>query len=84
MAHQARKTLVDAQTLLASIAAYVMVGMFFTFLYNLLSRVSDAPLFADGQVDTLTRQLFFSFTTLTTTGSTIYPGRCAHAEHRRR
>lgn len=68
VAHQARKVLVDGQTLLASIAAYVMVGMFFTFVYNLLALVTAAPLFGEGTVDSLTSQLFFSFTTLTTTG----------------
>lgn len=65
---QARKTLVDGQTLLASIAAYVMVGMFFTFVYNLISLATSVPLFGEGSDDSLTSQLFFSFTTLTTTG----------------
>ena len=68
IAHQARKTMVDGQTLLASIAAYVMVGMFFTFVYNLISLATSAPLFGKGTDDSLTSQLFFSFTTLTTTG----------------
>lgn len=68
IAHQAKKTLVDGQTLLASIAAYVMVGMFFTFVYNLIALTTPRPLFGEGTTDTLTSQLFFSFTTLTTTG----------------
>jgi hypothetical protein len=68
IAHQSRKTLVDGQTLLASIAAYVMVGMFFTFLYNVISLSTDSPLFGEGQADSLASQVFFSFTTLTTTG----------------
>ena len=68
VAHQAKKVVVDGQTLLASIAAYVMVGMFFTFVYNLVALVTVAPLFGEGTVDSLTSQLFFSFTTLTTTG----------------
>jgi hypothetical protein len=68
IASQARKREVDGQTLLAAIAAYVMVGMFFTFLFNLVAQVSAVPTFGDGHVDSLTTQLFFSFTTLTTTG----------------
>jgi hypothetical protein len=68
IAHQAKKVLVDGQTLLASIAAYVMVGMFFTFAYNLIALTMVAPIFEMPSDDSLTSQLFFSFTTLTTTG----------------
>ncbi|MCP2032659.1 hypothetical protein L1277_002769 [Okibacterium sp. HSC-33S16] len=68
IAHQGRKVLVDGQTLLASIAAYVMVGMFFTFVYNLIGLTTATPLFENANDDSLTSQLFFSFTTLTTTG----------------
>jgi hypothetical protein len=68
IAHQAKKSQVDGQTLLAAIGAYVMVGMFFTFLYALVALVSAVPTFGDGHPDALTSQLFFSFTTLTTTG----------------
>jgi hypothetical protein len=66
--HQIRRGRVDAQTLLGSIAAYVLVGMCFTFVYSLLSLVSDVPTFGAGHPDSLSAQLFFSFTTLTTTG----------------
>ncbi|GGE90620.1 ion channel [Mycetocola zhadangensis] len=68
IAHQLRKVVVDGQTLLASIAAYVMVGMFFTFVFNLIALLTPTPLFGPGTIDSLTGQLFFSFTTLTTTG----------------
>ncbi|MBT2485504.1 MULTISPECIES: ion channel [unclassified Microbacterium] len=68
IAHQSRKTLVDGQTLLASIAAYVMVGMFFTFAYNLIVLWTATPLFGSAEDDSLSSLLFFSFTTLTTTG----------------
>ena len=54
--------------MLASIAAYIQVGMFFTFAYNLIALISPVATFGDDQVDSLTGQLFFSFTTLTTTG----------------
>lgn len=67
-AHEAKKKRVDGQTLLAAIAAYLLLGMFFTFLYNLIGLVSGEPTFSDGEPDSLTGQLFFSFTTLTTTG----------------
>ena len=66
--HQLRKNYVDAQTLLAMIAAYLMVGMFYTFTYNFIAVVMNVPIFGDGHTDSLTSELFFSFTTLTTTG----------------
>jgi Ion channel len=65
---QLKRRHVDGQTLLASVAAYVMVGMFFTFVYNLIYLMTGVPVFGEGQSDALTSQLFFSFTTLTTTG----------------
>ena len=68
IAHLARRDRVDGQALLASIAAYIQVGMFFTFAYNLIALISPEPTFGEGQEDSLTAQLFFSFTTLTTTG----------------
>lgn len=68
IAHQATKTRVDGQTFLAAISAYVMVGMFFTFVYTLAALATAQPLFGDENQDTLTSRLFFSFTTLTTTG----------------
>ncbi|POH57790.1 ion channel [Arthrobacter glacialis] len=68
IAHQVRKKHVDGQSLLAAIAAYILVGMFFTFVYNFIALTSASPIFGDGQVESLTSQMFFSFTTLTTTG----------------
>jgi len=68
VAHLARRDRIDGQAVLASIAAYIQVGMFFTFAYNLIALISPAATFGDDQVDSLTGQLFFSFTTLTTTG----------------
>lgn len=68
IAQQARKRHVDGQTLLAAIAAYIMVGMFFTFVYNFNALVTSVPTFGAGHIDSLGSQLFFSFTTLTTTG----------------
>ena len=68
IAHQLRKNRVDGQTLLAAIAAYLMVGMSFTFGYNFVALVTNVPTFGEGYANSLTSQLFFSFTTLTTTG----------------
>jgi hypothetical protein len=68
IAHIIRRDRVDGQALLASIAAYILVGMFFTFVYNFVGLLTAAPTFGADQDDSLTSQLFFSFTTLTTTG----------------
>ncbi|MET0480137.1 MAG: ion channel [Mycetocola sp.] len=68
IAQQSRKDRVDGQTFLAAISAYVMVGMFFTFVYSTAALATAVPLFGPGTDDSLTGRLFFSFTTLTTTG----------------
>lgn len=58
----------DLQSLLAVVAAYLMLGMAFTFAYNLIALVTQVPTFGTDAADSLSSQLFFSFTTLTTTG----------------
>lgn len=68
IAHQAKRRGFNLEALLATITAYVLVGLFFTFLFNLISLLTSAPMFGDGSEDSLSNQLFFSFTTLTTTG----------------
>jgi Ion channel len=63
------RRVVDVQTLLGTIAAYLMVGMFFAFLYHALGLTQTQPPFFGSQgVGTFSQDLFFSFTTLTTTG----------------
>jgi len=66
--HQVHRRGLDVEALLAATAAYVLVGMFFTHVYNLVALLTVAPTFGDHTVDSLSSQLFFSFTTLTTTG----------------
>ncbi|UPL18780.1 ion channel [Microbacterium aurugineum] len=66
--HQVKRRRLNLEALLAAITAYVFVGLFFTFAFNLLSLVSPASIFDGTDDDSLANQLFFSFTTLTTTG----------------
>ncbi|WP_120493311.1 ion channel [Microbacterium phyllosphaerae] len=66
--HQVQRRGLDIEALLAATAAYVLVGMFFTLVYNLVALLTASPAFGDDVVDSLSSQLFFSFTTLTTTG----------------
>ncbi|MCK2035648.1 two pore domain potassium channel family protein [Microbacterium sp. SSW1-49] len=66
--HQATRRGLNVEALLAAITAYVLVGLFFAFMLNLLSLLSPAPIFDGAEGDSLANQVFFSFTTLTTTG----------------
>lgn len=59
---------VTLETLLGAIDAYLLIGMFFAFLYLGTGAFQSEPFFEGGTHDTLPDALFFSFTTLTTTG----------------
>jgi Ion channel len=58
---------VDQETVLGAIDAYLMVGMFFAYTYMALGAI-HSPFFQNGGQTTVAQALFFSFTTLTTTG----------------
>ena len=67
--HLVVRRVVDGETVLGAIAAYLMAGMFFAFLYHALgSTQTYLPFFGSQGRGTLSQDLFFSFTTLTTTG----------------
>jgi hypothetical protein len=59
---------VDAQTLLAAISAYLILGMFFAFLYRATAASQAGPFFGPAGDGTFSDDLFFSFVTLSTTG----------------
>ena len=60
---------VDLQTVLGAIDIYLLVVMLFAFIYRFLSVVQPSPFFGAAAGDLkLPQDLFFSFTTLTTTG----------------
>lgn len=67
--HLVLRRTIDSETVLGAIAAYLMAGMFFAFLYHALGLSQPQPPFFGTQgKGTLSQDLFFSFTTLTTTG----------------
>lgn len=67
--HLVVRRTVDSETVLGAIAAYLMAGIFFAFLYHALGLSQTQPPFFGSQGHgTLSQDLFFSFTTLTTTG----------------
>jgi hypothetical protein len=59
---------VDLQTVLGAVDAYLLLGMLFAFLYRFIAVAGSGPFFGPGGDGTLAQDLFFSFTTLTTTG----------------
>jgi hypothetical protein len=62
------RQIIDVETILGAIAAYLLIGMFFAFAYHLVGTVQDGPFFgADGD-GSLSQDLFFSFTTMLTIG----------------
>ncbi len=59
---------VNRETLAGVLAIYLLLGMFYSFVYGALDGLGDAPFFE--QTDDATRSdfLYFSYSTLTTTG----------------
>lgn len=64
--------MVDTQTVLGAIAAYLMVGMSFAFVYQALGALQAGPFFGSQGESPFPQDLFFSFTTLTTTGTATW------------
>ena len=58
----------DSRTILGAISVYTVFGLLFTFLYVFVARVQDAPFFEGHAATTGSDFIFFSYTTLTTTG----------------
>jgi Ion channel len=59
---------VDRETVLGAIDIYLLIGIMFAFVDRFLSIVQQAPFFGASGNGTTPQFLFFSFTTLTTTG----------------
>ena len=66
--HLAGRHEVDLQTVLGAISAYLLIGMFFAFFYQFLGTAQAGNFFGPQGEGTPANYLFFSFTTLTTTG----------------
>src|SRR5215470_13929410 len=59
---------IDLQTVLGAIDIYLLVGMLFAFVYRFLGLVQSSAFFGAAGDGKFPQDLFFSFTTLTTTG----------------
>jgi voltage-gated potassium channel len=59
---------VDLEVVLGSLCAYLYIGDYFAFLYDVMARLSNSPFFAQPGADSKLNYLYFSFITLTTVG----------------
>ena len=66
--HLVLRRVIDRETVLGAIAAYLMMGMLFAFAYRAIGAMQAGPFFGPSGDGTFPQDLFFSFTTLTTTG----------------
>jgi len=66
---------VGSRTILGALSVYAVLGILFTFLYGVIDRVQGGPFFEAHPHPTSSDFLFFSYTTLTTTGyGNLVPG----------
>ena len=59
---------VRLQAVLGVLSLYILVGMLFAFVYGAIDLLGNKPFFAGGEAATVSRCLYFSFSTLTTVG----------------
>ena len=59
---------VSSQTLLGAMCCYVLFGLVYTFIYAAISKLGNEPFLNPPGSHSLSDYLFFSYTTLTTTG----------------
>ena len=59
---------VDLEVVLGALCAYLFIGAYFAFLYDVMATLSESPFFAQPGADGKLNYLYFSFITLTTTG----------------
>ena len=66
---------VGSRTILGAISVYTVLGILFTFLYGMVERIQGGPFFEGVAHPSGSDFLFFSYTTLTTTGyGNLVPG----------
>jgi hypothetical protein len=66
--HIAFREAVDRETMLGAICAYLLIGMAYAFVYLAVGSLQAAPFFGANGDAAASQTLFFSFTTLSTTG----------------
>lgn len=66
--HIALRPVVDRETMLGAVAAYLCIGIAFALIYQAFGAIQATPFFGSQGDGTISDDLFFSFVTLTTTG----------------
>jgi hypothetical protein len=59
---------VKVEAVMGVLSLFMLAGMMFGFIFGAVDHYGDGPFFADGREATVANCLYFSFTTLTTTG----------------
>jgi hypothetical protein len=59
---------IDIQTVGASLCIYLLAGVFFAYVYQLMDLIGDGPFFAQKAAASSVDFVYFSFVTLTTLG----------------
>jgi Ion channel len=59
---------ITMQTMFGVLCIYLLIGMFFGTMYGAIESVSNEPFFVGGGREDISDFLYFSFSTLTTTG----------------
>ncbi|HEX4804270.1 MAG TPA: ion channel [Conexibacter sp.] len=59
---------VTVQAVAGALAVYLLLGIVFSFVITSMARFGSGPYFAQGTDGTESQRVYFSFTTLTTTG----------------
>jgi hypothetical protein len=59
---------VRLEAVMGVLSLYILLGLLFGFVYGAMDRLGGDPFFAGGDPATVSRCLYFSFTTLTTVG----------------
>ena len=66
---------IGSRTILGALSVYAVLGILFTFLYGAIDRLQGGPFFENHAQPSGSDFLFFSYTTLTTTGyGNLVPG----------
>jgi hypothetical protein len=66
---------VGSRTILGAISVYAVLGILFTFAYGTIDRIQGGPFFEEVAHPSGSDFIFFSYTTLTTTGyGNLVPG----------
>jgi Ion channel len=63
-----RRQAVTIEAVLGVLCVYILLGMFFAFLYGAIDHIGAGAFFSGGQPATVSKCLYFSFSTLTTAG----------------